>query len=198
MISSNPTHAIGETCLDGRCHPLRLARKAALAETRVTLASPPHSNLIPSRTRTLASYARPSRCPFQDIPRAASLIRCLKVRKDDMSDNHIPPQRQRKQTERLRTNPDDGRETAERDRGFAEEHMPAEAARKRRKSPGDWQRKRVNSATRIARRSKPSDRGKNGCGKPLRRRASPARRRGALPRLRVRPWWMRCAPPPRP
>jgi methyl-accepting chemotaxis protein len=46
-----------------------------------------------------------------------------------MPDNHSPPQRRREQTERLRTNPDHGREDAERDRGFAEEHMPAEAAR---------------------------------------------------------------------
>ncbi len=41
----------------------------------------------------------------------------------------------------------------------------------------------MKSATIIARRSKQSDRNESGYGTPLRRRAPPAKRRGARPRL---------------
>jgi len=83
----------------------------------------------------------------------------------------------------------DGRAKAELPRGLRKNTPGRRRLPELRRSSSDaWQRKRVKSATASARRSKQSDRSASSYGKPLRRRASPARRHGSRPRRRVKRW----------
>ena len=112
--------------------------------------------------------------------------------------DHIPPEPQRQQTERMRTIADGG-EDSEQYPGLAEDlGMSSEATR----NEAEQFRRLAEEAREVRDHHRDaleqSDRSESDYGTPLRRRAPPARRHGARPRLRVKPWWMRCAPPPRP